>query len=900
MIPISLTLTGFKGIRDGLGRETITLNFAELADGAKLVAITGRNGRGKSTILDNMTPYPVMPSKAGGDGLGAFSYYDEVYLPENLKELTWELDGVLYRSQLVIRDQGRRKTEAYLHEHREGRWHPVRLPDGTLSDGRMETYSRCVEGIAGSCSTFLTTAFSAQNRRQIATYRNGEIKSLLADLLGLAQIQAISEQANETLRLLRSGLLSLRQSRAGLQTEYDKVAASLDAQGDTDRLLTTARENKRIAIEHREARRTELATMTAQRDMHAVHNARRDQLEQDRQCLLRNADSAQAEIEKQEVALHGALVRLRQRASQREAQRETSIASLRSQITSLKRTLHNGRHVDRAVRRLHRLQPVYELRNQRLEQLQHDALQYEKLKAQAALKQEQLAAIDREAGQAVLAEQDLRRRFGLTAEVPCAGMAMQQQCKLLVDARAAQPLIPSAAATISRLDHARRNLKSEVRSIDAALADGTDITSALKNAKAKRCRTEARLSWEQQLAARQRDVAAAKDSLVSAETQLAEILDNKPAAAGTNDQIEIAELQVQRADIAHRRTEVSETLRSSLVRINGLLAQLPPPFDDAALARAVTAAARLAQYLIDARAITTRNRGPTNGSFYDVCERTLAIWLAKHIGDVQCFAPLFELQPVTGEVRQHCASPLNNEEPEAPESLEMIWKETSVCHWGVGAGLDYLEQCVPTLGSTVLDIMERKGAHVYPLFTPSMALDEASYLYWRGEHDEALALDEDCGDDKEAREAMANDMITRATIEAAFPPWALDYNRPRLTHAELVRLTAEYPCPYVQRAGELAAALESTRTTAQYCPEEEGMFIGFGAVLCWLDGDLTVQISDDYANLAWQTEYCDEIGKVTFSLSEPDALRRWMRKVAPTLTAIRLLDGLLLHLTERE
>lgn len=56
--------------------------------------LTGRNGRGKSTILDNMTPYPVMPSRAGSDGLGAFSYYDEVYLPENHKELEWAMDGV--------------------------------------------------------------------------------------------------------------------------------------------------------------------------------------------------------------------------------------------------------------------------------------------------------------------------------------------------------------------------------------------------------------------------------------------------------------------------------------------------------------------------------------------------------------------------------------------------------------------------------------------------------------------------------------------------------------------------------------------------------------------------------------------------------------------------------------
>jgi len=309
------------------------------------------------------------------------------------------------------------------------------------------------------------------------------------------------------------------------------------------------------------------------------------------------------------------------------------------------------------------------------------------------------------------------------------------------------------------------------------------------------------------------------------------------------------------------------------------------------------AAARFTQYLIDARAITKQTFCPVNGSFHDICERALETWLSEHIGDMRCFTPVFQLQPMPGEVRQTYAGQMNNDEP---GTLEVVWKEASVCHWGVGAGLDYLEQCVPLLGSTVLDIMERKGAHAYPLFTPSMALDEASYLYWRGEEDETLALDEDCGDDKEAREAMANDMITRATIEAAFPAWALDYNRPRLMHEELVRLTAQYPCPYVQRAGELAAALDGTRTTAQYCPEEDGMFIGFGAVLCWRDGDLAVQISDDYANLAWQSEYCDEIGKVSFPFNEPDAMRRWMRKVSPNLAAIRLLDGLLRHLTERE
>mgnify|MGYP003557987453 CR=1 FL=1 len=41
MQPLSLTLKGFRGIRDGLGRDVLKLDFERLADGAELVAIAG-------------------------------------------------------------------------------------------------------------------------------------------------------------------------------------------------------------------------------------------------------------------------------------------------------------------------------------------------------------------------------------------------------------------------------------------------------------------------------------------------------------------------------------------------------------------------------------------------------------------------------------------------------------------------------------------------------------------------------------------------------------------------------------------------------------------------------------------------------------------------------------------
>ena len=54
--PLSLTLIGFKGIRSGLGCDTITLDLEALVGDAQLVAIAGGNGRGKTTVMDSLHP----------------------------------------------------------------------------------------------------------------------------------------------------------------------------------------------------------------------------------------------------------------------------------------------------------------------------------------------------------------------------------------------------------------------------------------------------------------------------------------------------------------------------------------------------------------------------------------------------------------------------------------------------------------------------------------------------------------------------------------------------------------------------------------------------------------------------------------------------------------------------
>ena len=56
MQPLALTLKGFRGIRDGLGLEVPEMDLERLADGAQLIAVAGANGRGKTTVIENLTP----------------------------------------------------------------------------------------------------------------------------------------------------------------------------------------------------------------------------------------------------------------------------------------------------------------------------------------------------------------------------------------------------------------------------------------------------------------------------------------------------------------------------------------------------------------------------------------------------------------------------------------------------------------------------------------------------------------------------------------------------------------------------------------------------------------------------------------------------------------------------
>jgi exonuclease SbcC len=579
MKPISLTLKGFCGIRDGLGRDELHLDFEKIIDGAQLIAIAGNNGRGKTTIMDNMTPFPTMPSRAGADGLGSFSYYDHVCLPENIKDLIWEHDGRRYRSQMVFRVNGRKKTEAFLHEWHVEEWHPVVLPDGTVSDGKLDTYTRCVESILGSAETFFTSAFSAQGRRQLSAYKNAEIKTLLADLLGLDQIRELGVKASETAKLLKTGLHAIRQERAALLNEVEQVVCELHQLGDTQQRIATAQEQKTASQNVVDAEKESLANVLAQKAVAMQTETRRTQLHAERRAIIDSGKAALAALDHQEQREAERLAQLDKRIALRAAETANGRKTLLEQYKKLEEVVRNGRRIEHAVRRLPMEECIAGKREARVNVLRQDMATLNQLAADEKLLRERIGAVEREAGQAALKAQELAKRFGLTAQVPCAGTNLQGQCKLLGDANEAKSLMPSADAQIVRLEEERRKLAEQLAAIRAHACALRDTSAAVRVAEARLRHTRCWLSKLALRAARQGELTQANETLAAVAAQI-QALPETGNGETDEDKVERSSITQARQHITHQRTAESKRHRTSLDHIDTTLAALPTPFDD--------------------------------------------------------------------------------------------------------------------------------------------------------------------------------------------------------------------------------------------------------------------------------------------------------------------------------
>ena len=588
--PLALTLTGFKGIKSGLGRDTVTLDVESLAGEATLVAIAGANGRGKTTVMDNLTPYLVMPSRAGADGLGAFSYYDHVFLPESQKELVWEHRGHRYKSQLVFRINGKRKTEAFLFERGVNGWKPVMLADGTVSDGKVDTYERAVSELLGPPETFFTSVFSAQGKRPLSAYRNGEIKTLLADLLGLDQVREQGERAAETARLLKNGLGVMRQEQTAIAVEIARLSGETAELIDAESAVAHAETVISAAAQALEAARLAEAAVALEASAAAGIEQRRAELGAERDRANAVAKAALRRIDDEAGRLDSRTKLLSQRIAQRQRQHDEVRSRLIRQRESHRQHGAGAGDVLRATRRVGLSERVVQLRAERVAVSQALADKADQLHGRVRLLKQQVEGIEREAGQMSLRQADLARRFALVAEVPCAGSDLQGRCRLLGDAREAQALIPSVDAQIVALSERRRAMEAERAAVAEQLVPLATAAERRNEAERRLESARSRASRLAQLAARQGEVLQSQAALAAIEAELAQLAQTPPAETG-EEATEQVEITAARDRIASEREGVRVARDEAIARVDAALAAMPAAFDGRRVSRSREASA---------------------------------------------------------------------------------------------------------------------------------------------------------------------------------------------------------------------------------------------------------------------------------------------------------------------
>jgi PRTRC genetic system protein F len=311
--------------------------------------------------------------------------------------------------------------------------------------------------------------------------------------------------------------------------------------------------------------------------------------------------------------------------------------------------------------------------------------------------------------------------------------------------------------------------------------------------------------------------------------------------------------------------------------------------------RLASANAAVARFLLNAKAVRERDVPPAWNDELLVCQGALDAWVKREFGALHCLAPQFVLRPVWGSARDPCGSSTQKVEY---SQIQISWFQQDEQQWAVGRGLDRLEHATPTLGATALHLLDERSRYVYPVFTPRTAQDVASMMYWYGEEDETFALEEACADDEEARAALREEMVTKASMAEAFPAWALAWRSEMLAGPALARIAAHGSDEFTRDVAALLTKLARLKIKDDCRPEIDGEFIGFGAVLSWHPDDLTVRVYDDLINNAHQGEFCDVMGDVFFDLDEPRAFAAWQRKMRSRFEAIRLIDALIWRLSE--
>jgi len=603
MKPLRLRLKGFTGIWSGLQKSEITLDLTVIPENAVLVALVAENGKGKSTILDNLHPYRIMPGRTRGIKPSAFSYWGELREPVAEKEFDWEYRGEVYRTSLVFKTNGKTQSQtAFLLGGTGGSWEPVRLADGIVSDGGTASYDACVEEILGRPEVFFTTAFEARKRTMLAEYDTGSIKKLLSIWLNVDPMLKASANAAEVASLLGVSLSECQAKLRNAPSVESAVRSGLvECQSITDLIASRTAELSRAEAVAEETRNA-IVRLDAQ-----IEGMRQTEVQRVELRRHIQTERSRGEQREQEIRLEAntSLALYRQTATDLAAAIKVTtgeVAGCETQISGLVRRLGTEDRVNVAVQRVKVLDARQSAISTELEAIQKqiEALKpvrvtvTQQIEVQATAQANGIAAKERQVKIETVA--------ALADKVPCVNTDLQPRCELLADALAAK----ASLAQVQKELLANRGKYRSAR--DLLKAAGIEIKQ-LEDLEAK----EAPLRKEH--AANAQEITAlnatASQAALIAEAKMqhpqvaALLVTKQQSLVGSRARLNEcnASLQALSALVEQRVAEARKSVTAAISGFETRLAALPAEMDAKARASANEARSKAEQQVTDLKQV---------------------------------------------------------------------------------------------------------------------------------------------------------------------------------------------------------------------------------------------------------------------------------------------------------
>jgi exonuclease SbcC len=549
MRPLKLTLEGFIGVRDGMKRDSVTVDLESLPTG--LIALKGPNGAGKSTLMDNLHPYRIMPSRASKLSVDGFSYWDHLYGPQALKEFEWEHGGVRYRSTFAFRKPGKTGKAEYFLAWRDdtGTWQPMRSTDGTLADGKAETYDLCVASVCGSLESFFTSVFSAQNRRPLASYGASEIKGLLAELLHIDHLRALATKALDVSKALSRSLEAVQHQLVALGGKLDRIA-------QIDCAIASDVERLRASRSEKDALLVRIDGLTGQRALLVA----RQTANAGAQSRLRDLSVRRTELGNALQGIASDASSSAQRITQRRTSLRQSIEAHRSVIAQREEILGAAAARDQAQLRI-----THE--ESRVEPLQVVIAGLEGKQLSLTSAASRMKGLESEGASKLNLLRTLEEQSRVISEVPCVDDPMHLSCPLLAQARQAGTHAAEQRISLQDLRATFRIqreqvelLTPQVQHLAAKRAELKAVNDALGAARRD-------LQKATELAARKQILDTATDGLAKATDELATV-DAEEEQARTRREVETARLTGQLRELE------AEVARLGVEDVTGAIADL--------------------------------------------------------------------------------------------------------------------------------------------------------------------------------------------------------------------------------------------------------------------------------------------------------------------------------------